>query len=81
MGANFHCLSTVEMRQQFAEVFTDVIEGGKAYYITEEGRARAVLVNVDRYHAMMDALEDFGGEGEELGEEMIASVLQRRQES
>jgi len=35
------------------------IEDEGTYYITDgRGRARAVLLDVDRYHAMMDALED-----------------------
>jgi PHD/YefM family antitoxin component YafN of YafNO toxin-antitoxin module len=30
---------------------------GKACIITKDGRARAVLLDIDRYNAMVDALE------------------------
>ena len=52
-------VSAQDIAGQFDEVFSDVSEDGKAYFITEKGKARAVLVNVDRYHAWMDALENF----------------------
>ncbi|MHC4249155.1 MAG: hypothetical protein ACYS9X_08515 [Planctomycetota bacterium] len=43
-----------------------------AYYITDgKGRARAVLVDIDRYNAMMDALED----REVIPDAKIASAL------
>jgi PHD/YefM family antitoxin component YafN of YafNO toxin-antitoxin module len=43
-----------------------------AYYITDtQGRARAVLVDIDKYNAMMDALED----KEVIPDAKIASAL------
>ena len=43
-----------------------------AYYITDtQGRARAVLVDIDRYNAMMDALED----KEDVPDAKIAGAL------
>ncbi|MCH7789293.1 MAG: type II toxin-antitoxin system Phd/YefM family antitoxin [Acidobacteria bacterium] len=67
-------MSAQEIEGQFQQVFSDVSEDGKAYYITEQGKARAVIVNVDRYHAMLDALEDFG-EHDPADEDLIQKVL------
>lgn len=45
-----------------------------AYYITDgKGQARAVLVGIDKYNAMMDALED--EDGEVIPDAKIASAL------
>lgn len=44
----------------------------RTYYITDgNGRARAVLMDIDRYNAMMDALEDT----EVIPDAKIASAL------
>jgi len=46
--------------------------GGGACYITDSGgRARAVLLDIDRYNAMMDAIED----NEPVPDAKIASAL------
>lgn len=50
------------------------------YYITDgRGRARAVLLDVDRYHAMMDALEEqsSGNPDASLANALIREILSR----
>ena len=69
-------VSAQDMAGQFDEVFTDVSEAGKAYFITERGKAKAVLVNVDRYHAWMYALENFS-ELEDAQENLIETVINK----
>ncbi len=40
-------------------LLSNISTGEGACYITDgDGRARAVLLDIDRYNAMMDALED-----------------------
>ncbi len=73
---HLNCVSAKEIADQFGQVFSDVSEDGKAYYITDEGKAWAVIVNVDRYHAMMDALEDFG-ELDEADKNLIQEILKK----
>lgn len=69
-------VSAQDIAGQFDEVFTDVSEAGKAYFITEKGKARAVLVNVDRYHAWMDALENFS-ELDDAQENLFEAVIKK----
>jgi len=45
--------------------------GGTCYITDSRGRARAVLLDIDRYNAMMDALED----NEPVPDAKIASAL------
>lgn len=78
MGSMF--LSAQEIRDQFQSVVTDVSEAGKACFITENGRARAVIVDIDRYNAMLDFLED-QDENDDWGGDLLQSVISKSQES
>jgi PHD/YefM family antitoxin component YafN of YafNO toxin-antitoxin module len=54
------------------KLLSGLAAGGEPCYITDRnGRARAVLLDIDRYHAMMDAIEDQG----EWPEEAAAGAL------
>ena len=55
MGSIF--LSCTELQGQVEDVVSGVSEKGKACYITEDGRTRAVIVDIDHYNAMLDAIE------------------------
>lgn len=50
-------LSCTELQGQVEDVVSGVSEKGKACYITEDGRTRAVIVDIDHYNAMLDAIE------------------------
>ena len=54
-----------------------------ACYITDgDGRARAVLLNIDRYNAMMDALEDEAGPANaKTAGAVLKAILKRRPHS
>jgi PHD/YefM family antitoxin component YafN of YafNO toxin-antitoxin module len=39
------------------EIIREISKDGSPCYITEAGVTKAVLLDVDRYHAMMDAIE------------------------
>lgn len=51
-----------------------------ACYITDgDGRARAVLLDIDRYNAMMDALEDQAGPADaKVAGALLRAILKRR---
>lgn len=54
-----------------------------ACYITDgDGRARAVLLDIDRYNAMMDALEDQAGPTDaKAAGAVLKAILKRRPQS
>ena len=60
-----------------------------ACYITDgDGRARAVLLDIDRYNAMMDAIEDEAGplgmqaaKGAKTAGAVLKAILKRRPHS
>jgi PHD/YefM family antitoxin component YafN of YafNO toxin-antitoxin module len=67
-------VSSVEAGRTLPRLLTGLGNEGNegAYYITDtQGRARAVLVDIDKYNAMMDALED----KEVIPDAKIASAL------
>ena len=51
-----------------------------ACYITDgDGRARAVLLDIDKYNAMMDALEDQAGPADaKAAGPLLKAILRRR---
>jgi len=52
-------LSTAEAVHSLPRLLTGLAKKDGAFYITDgSGRARAVLLDIDKYNAMMDALED-----------------------
>ena len=56
----------------------------KPYYITDDdGRAKAVLLDVDRYNAMMDALEEdqTGGPDAAVATQLLKAILGRSRKS
>ena len=68
------------------ELIAEISRDGTPCYITEGGRARAVLLDVDRYHALMDAVEGMHGSGPAAGdavliEQLIHSESRKRKKS
>jgi len=55
MGSNF--IPRAELPESFDTVLNELARSGDEYYVTDSGRPRAVLIDVDKYHAMMDMIE------------------------
>jgi PHD/YefM family antitoxin component YafN of YafNO toxin-antitoxin module len=53
-----------------------------AFFITDShGHAKAVLLDIDKYHAMMDALEDEGGGPDAaVAGALLKAILRRARE-
>lgn len=47
-----------EVRDRMASVVKEITRDGEPCFITQYGKAKAVLLSIDRYEAMMDLLED-----------------------
>lgn len=47
-----------DFRRKASEVLVALREGGDVVYITQHGRPAAVLVDYDKYEAMIEELED-----------------------
>ena len=47
-----------EVRDRMASVVEEITRDGEPCFITQYGKANAVLLSIDRYEAMMDLLED-----------------------
>ncbi len=59
---NRNIVSATDAGRALPGLLSKISTGEGACYITDrDGRARAVLLDVDRYNAMMDALEDEAG--------------------
>ena len=55
----------------------DVTDTGEPCYITQDGKAKAVLIDINRYNALMDLMEEAESlKAHEVGEEtrQLASV-------
>ena len=49
---------THELKKRASALVQEVSASGEPCYIMEEGKAKAVLLDVHRYHAMMDLIEE-----------------------
>ncbi|MCX7804658.1 MAG: type II toxin-antitoxin system Phd/YefM family antitoxin [Planctomycetota bacterium] len=58
---------TGELKKRADALVHEVSATGEPCYITEAGKAKAVLLDVHRYHAMMDLIE----EGESLSPQQM----------
>jgi len=47
-----------ELRSTPSAVLRDVTASGEPCYITENGKAKAVLMDINRYNALMDLIEE-----------------------
>ena len=68
------------------ELIHEISEDGSPCYLTENGQTTAVLLDVNRYHALMDAVECMGALSDrptdtELVERLIASESRKRKKS
>jgi hypothetical protein len=47
-----------EFRRTPDLLLAEVTSSGQTCFITEDGKARAVLLDINRYHALMDLIEE-----------------------
>jgi len=47
-----------ELQQSPGDVLRKVLDSGETCYITDNGKAKAVLMDINRYHALMDLIEE-----------------------
>ncbi len=76
-------LSVNEIGSSFPRILDGLASKNEPTYITDDdGRARAVLLNIDKYHAMMDALENGdelepGSRDAEVAGALVKAILER----
>ncbi len=72
-------VSAAEAVRSFPRLLTGLAQKDGAYYITDgDGQARAVLMDIDRYNAMMDALEDWDAIPEaKIAGAVVKAILER----
>ena len=51
-------VATKELRAKADALVKDIGASGETCYITEDGKAKAVLMDINRYNALMDLVED-----------------------
>lgn len=49
---------THDLQHASSTVIKDVTSTGEPCYITEDGKAKAVLMDINRYNALMDLIEE-----------------------
>ena len=76
-------MSTAEAVRSLPRILTGLAGDSGTCYITDgTGRARAVLLDIDKYNAMMDAIEA-GGERHagaadaEVADALVKAIIQR----
>lgn len=50
-------MSVAELRVKLSRVLREITGKGGGLYVTQRGEARAVLLSVDEYHALVEQLE------------------------
>ena len=51
-------VGTNELQQNSKVLLNDITTSGETFYITEDGKAKAVLMDISRYNALMDLVEE-----------------------
>jgi hypothetical protein len=51
-------VGATELAAKSSVLLRDITASGEACYITEGGKAKAVLMDIQRYHALMDLVEE-----------------------
>ena len=51
-------VGTNELHQNSKVLLSDITASGETFYITEDGKAKAVLMDISRYNALMDLVEE-----------------------
>ena len=72
-----------ELQHNSSTLLEDIISSGETCFITENGRARAVLMDIHRYNCLMDIVEEaeslkHHGPGDETRKHIsVKAILQR----
>lgn len=59
-------LPTTEVRDQMSQIMKDIAKEGNTCFITQYGKAEAVMISFERFNEMMNLLEDVLDEKDEL---------------
>jgi len=59
-------IPSTEVRDHMASVIKQISKEGDACFITQYGKAEAVMISVDRFNELMSLLEDVLDEKDEL---------------
>ena len=72
-------MSTAEAVRSLPRILTGLAGDSGTCYITDgTGRARAVLLDIDKYNAMMDALESDGEVPDaEVADVLVKAIIER----
>ena len=73
MASSFFSWS--EVQDRLDSVVNEVSKSGSACYVTESGKPRAVIIDVDRDHAMMDIIDATTAGGVDVDAAMLRSIL------
>ncbi len=55
MNCSFH--SSGEISERFDKIIKELGDSGSACFVTDGGEPKAVLLDLSKYHAMMDIIE------------------------
>jgi prevent-host-death family protein len=59
-------LASTEVRDHMSQVLNDVSKNGNSCFITQHGKAQAVILSVDRFEELLSLVEDSLDEKDEL---------------
>ncbi len=59
-------LPSTEVRDHMSQIIKEIAEKGASCFITQYGKAEAVMISVDRFHELMSLVEDALDEKDEL---------------
>ena len=59
-------LPSTEVRDNMAQVIKDIAEKGASCFITQYGKAEAVMLSIERFEELMSLVEDSLDEKDEL---------------
>ena len=77
MSANF--IPRNEFKDSFDAVLSNLAKSGDEFYVTDSGRPTAVVIDVDKYHAMMDMIEaGSSGFTADAESKLLSSILKRK---
>ena len=59
-------LPSSEVRDHLSEIIKSISKEGTSCFITQYGKAEAVMISIDRFHELISLLEDVLDEKDEL---------------
>jgi prevent-host-death family protein len=59
-------LASTDVRDHMSQVINDIAQNGHSCFITQYGKAEAVLLSIDRFDELMSLVEDALDEKDEL---------------